>query len=129
VVVPCFALTAGGISWGSLYRFTFLLPLLLLSSCQRSDDYRILERNDVIRQDLTDDVHFVIEHSGKKIWAHCDLSTIDKLDPTATCGLHTMRNFRCELGDMHLEKVRVAADLVCRDIDQNPVYLYVDKTE
>ena len=77
-----------------------------------------------------DEVGFVLTHGGRKIHATCDLSTLDILDPSASCGLRPLRTYECAVGrDDVLKAPLPQSDLLCKDADGRKVYLYVSKEE
>jgi hypothetical protein len=112
----------------------------LRSSGHRGDDYLVVERSDYYvdkqggaasQQSYDHDiVRFVLAHDGHKIYAECDLSTLDKLDPNASCGLRPLRNYECVVGRDDVTKTSMPlSDLTCRDSDGRRVYVYVNKEE
>jgi hypothetical protein len=75
-------------------------------------------------------VDYVMMHEGHKIYATCDVTTVDNLDPNARCGFRPLHTYKCALGDDRIEKARLPqGDLICKDSDDHNVYLYVDKEE
>ena len=127
----------------------FLIALaacVLLVACnQKNDGYRVIERLDayVDRQGhpVSDNwyegmaydheqVRFVLQHGGHKIYALCDVSTVDKMDTNASCALRPLREYACTLGrDDILKAPMPLSDLTCKDADGRKVYLYVNKEE
>jgi len=109
------------------------LLILSLTGCNQ-DQYRVVERTQRLIPDATGSTHvevgYVLAHDGHKIYATCDHSDWDKLDPQATCGLRPLRTYKCELGP---DDIRDAAmplsDLKCKDAGGRNVYLYVSKEE
>jgi hypothetical protein len=104
------------------------------------NQYRVVERTDTYvdkqgRQvpDQSYDheiVHFVLAHNERKIYTLCDLSTLDKLDPNASCGLRPLRKYECLIGrDDVMKAPTPLSDLTCTDGDGRKVYLYVSKEE
>jgi hypothetical protein len=81
-------------------------------------------------KDGTDtEVDYVLLHDGHKIYASCDTSDLDNLDPQATCGFRPRRTYECTLGqdgDLLHAKLPLS-DLKCKDADGHNVYLYVSK--
>jgi hypothetical protein len=89
-------LSAGLLVLGGLYLL--LRPSLppWLSRPANEKDYRVVERTDtyVNKQGATasessyvhEIVGFVLAHGDRRIHAVCDLRTLDKLDPNASCG-------------------------------------------
>src|SRR5580704_12305168 len=95
------------------------LLALSLTACNRNK-YRVVERIDkyVDKQgrELSDrwyeglsydheQVVFLLTHRSHKIHASCDLSTLDKLDPNASCGLRPLRTYECVVGRDDVLKV------------------------
>lgn len=111
------------------------LILLPLTGCDRNL-YEVVGRT--MREApnrYTDGVHsevdYVLLHDGHRIYATCDTSSLDHLDPQATCGFHPLRSYQCELGpDGNLGNAPLPlSDLKCKDADGHNVYLYVSKKE
>jgi hypothetical protein len=126
---------------GRVLGLTALLTLSL-TACNQNK-YRVIERADryldkqnrPVSDPLSessdhDEVVFVLTHGGHKIHATCDLSTLDKLDPNASCGLRPLRTYECVVGrDDVLKAPMPQSDLLCKDGDGRKVYLYVSKEE
>jgi hypothetical protein len=77
------------------------------------------------------EVDYVLVHDGRKIYAVCDTTTLDALDPQATCGFRLLRRYECssgQNGDLWNAQLPVS-DLKCKDADGHNVYLYVNKAE
>jgi hypothetical protein len=77
-------------------------------------------------------VDYVLLHDGHKIYADCDVGTIDKLDPTARCGFRPLRTYECTVQPAAIESAKASeplSDLKCKDGDGHNVYLYVSKKE
>jgi len=104
-------------------------------STGNSDTYDVVEREEKevpnFQQPGThSEVHYVLLHQGRKIYATCDFTTVDKMDPNARCGFRPLHTYKCALSDDRIEKARLPlADLICKDADDHSVYLYVDKEE
>ena len=98
---------------------------------QRSDIYVDKQGRAVSDQSYDHDVvQFVLAHDKQKVFAQCDLSTLDKLDPNASCGLRPLRDYECLLGRDDVMKAPMPlSDLICTDRDGRKVYLYVSKEE
>jgi len=121
------------------------LIALLFSRCfvpskGNSGIYHVVERTDeyvdaqgrTASEQLFDHevVHFVFEFSNRKIYAQCDLTTLNKIDPTATCALRPMRDYDCRVATNAGKNVATPlSDLICNDADGHKVYLYVSKQE
>ena len=121
-----------------------LVALLTLSftACNQNK-YRVVERADryldkqgrPVADAMSDsydhdEVGFVLTHGKHRIHATCDLSTLDKLDPNASCGLRPLRTYECVVGrDDVLKAPLPQSDLLCKDADGRKVYLYVSKEE
>ncbi len=77
------------------------------------------------------EVDYILVHKGHKIYAACDTTTLDALDPQATCGFRPLRKYECSSGqDGDLWDAELPlSDLKCKDADGHNVYLYVSKTE
>ena len=112
--------------------------LLFLHSARR--DYRVIERTDnyvdkegrPASEGLHDHEIFglVLAHDGHKIYGECDLSTLNKLDPNASCGLRPLRDYECFVGrDDVMNAPMPLSDLTCTDGDARKVYIYVSKEE
>jgi len=104
------------------------------------NQYRVVERADIYvdkqgrpASDQSYDhevVQLVLVHNEKKIHALCDLSTLDKLAPNASCGLRPLRNYQCLLGRDDVMKAPMPlSDLTCTDADGRKVHLYVSREE
>ncbi len=131
---------AGLLAVGGLYLLLSpSVPSLSFTASHR-DQYRVVERSDtyvdkegraVSDQSYDHEViHFVLAHDGRKIYALCDLSTLDKLDPNASCGLRPLRSYECLIGRDDVMKAPMPlSDLTCTDGDGRKVYLYVSKEE
>ena len=76
--------------------FLLLKPSLPLLSHSGKRDYRVIERTDNYvdkeGRPASEQVHdhetvsLVLVHDGHKIYGECDLSTLNNLDPNASCG-------------------------------------------
>ena len=78
------------------------------------------------------EVDYVLLHDGHKIYASCDLTTLDNLDPTATCGFRPLRTYECKVQSAAIENAKASeplSDLKCKDGDGHNVFLYVSKKE
>ena len=78
------------------------------------------------------EVDYVLLHDGHKIYAACDVATVDKLDPTARCGFRPLRTYECSIQPAAIENAKASeplSDLKCKDGDGHNVYLYVSKKE
>lgn len=113
------------------------IPLLLHSARQ---DYRVVERTDNYvdkegrpgSEQLHDHaiVGLVLSHDGHKIYGQCDLTTLNNLDPKASCGLRALHDYDCAVGrDDILNAPMPLSDLTCTDADGRKVYVYVSKEE
>lgn len=77
------------------------------------------------------EVDYVLLRDGHKIYAACDVATVDKLDPTARCGFRPLRTYECSIQPAAIENAKASeplGDLKCKDGDGH-VYLYVSKKE
>jgi hypothetical protein len=72
------------------------------------------------------EVSYVLVHKGHKIYATCDYTTVDSLDPTANCALRPLRTYSCRLG---VQGDKALSDLLCKADDGRKVYLYVTRKE
>lgn len=118
-------------------------PSTVLRLTGDGNEYQVIERSDtyvdkqgqaVSDQSYDHDlVHLVLTHDKHKIYGLCDLSTLNKIDPNASCGLRPLRNYECVVGRSNVMKVMKApmplSDLTCTDGDGREVYLYVSKEE
>jgi hypothetical protein len=133
-------LSAGLLVLGGVYLL--LRPSLpsWLSRPVNEKDYRVVERTDtyVDKQGATapesshdhEIVGLVLTHDDHRIHAICDLSTLDRLDPNASCGLRPLRNYQCFVGRDDVMKAPMPlSDLTCADGDGRKVYLYVSKED
>ncbi len=111
---------------------------LLLGSAKRN--YRVIERTDnyVDKQGrpASEQVHdheivgLVFAHDGHKIYGQCDLSTLNNIDPNASCGLRPIHDYTCIDGRDDVRKAPMPlSDLTCTDADGRKVYVYVSKEE
>jgi hypothetical protein len=76
------------------------------------------------------EVDYVLFHDGHKIYASCDVTTLNNLDPTARCGFRPLRTYECAVQPAAIEKATgPLSDLKCKDGDGHNVYLYVSKKE
>ncbi len=118
-----------------------LLLAVSFTACNQNK-YRVVERADkyldkqgrpvdpLSEASDHDEVGFVLTHNGHKIHATCGLSTLDKLDPNASCALRPLRTYECAVGrDDVLKAPLPQSDLLCKDADGRKVYLYVSKEE
>jgi hypothetical protein len=120
------------------------LLVVLFTACNQNK-YRVIERADryldkqnrPVADALSeasdhDEVAFVLTHGGHKIHATCDLSTLNKIDPAASCGLRPLRTYECAVGGAAVLNAPASmplSDLTCKDGDGRKVYLYVSKEE
>jgi hypothetical protein len=110
--------------------------MLFIGGCA-NDNYEVVERNDVSFPNYEasgthDGVSYVLLHDGHKIYADCDVSTVDRTDPNASCGFRPLRTYKCELQSDKLltgDAKFPLSDLRCKDADGRNVYLYVHKEE
>lgn len=116
------------------------LVLMFVVGC-KSNQYRVVERDDVYRdkqgkqvQDALepsydhDEVHFVLKRRSQKIHAICDLSTVNNLDPHASCAMRVLQEYWCTQ-DSKAASAHALGDLFCKDSNGGIVYLYVTKEE
>jgi len=109
--------------------------IVLLTACVRSDRYECIERTEkeVPNFQATGThtaVDYVLLHDGHRIYANCDITTVDNLDPNARCGLRPLRTYECSVQSDSIEKGKFPlSDLKCTDGDGHNVYLYVSKKE
>ncbi len=97
-----------------------------------SDQYEVIERSQHDEPNFRAEgvhtaVNYVLLNDGHKIWASCDLTTLDKLDPSASCAFRPLKSYACRPGNQHGDKA--LSDLLCQDSDGRNVYLYVSKKE
>jgi hypothetical protein len=98
-----------------------------------NDRYEVVERSqkevsNFMAKGLHTEVDYVLLHNGYKFYAACDMTTLDKLDPTATCALRVLRSYEY-LQPVDDETKKALSDLKCKDDEGHPVYLYVSKKE
>jgi hypothetical protein len=116
---------------------TVLVGLLIFGwlTYTSRNDYEVLERTqkDVENYQASGthaQVQYVLLHSGHKIYATCDTTDYDHIDPNARCDFRPLRTYQCVLGDDRLDIARAPlSDLKCRDSEGHNVYLYADKKE
>jgi len=115
---------------------TALLIALSTAACNRNR-YRVIEREDRYLDEqghevsspssyYHDELHFVLKRGDTKVYAMCDITTVDKLDPNASCAMRVGQTFECLSGK---KGDRALSDLRCRDSEGHNVYLYVNKEE
>lgn len=78
------------------------------------------------------EVDYVLLHDGHKIYAACDLMTVDEPVSTASCGFRPLRTYECVVQPAAIENAKASeplSDLKCKDGDGHNVYLYVSKKE
>jgi Flp pilus assembly protein TadB len=76
------------------------------------------------------EVDYVLLHDSHKIYASCDVATLNNLDPTARCGFRPLRTYGCAVQTAAIEKTTgPLSDLKCKDGDDHNVYLYVTKKD
>ena len=113
------------------------LPLLFRSARR---EYRVIERTDnyvdkegrPASEQLHDHeiVGLVFAHDGHKIYGQCDLSTLNNIDPKASCGLRPIHDYDCVIGrDDVMNAPMPMSDLTCTNADGRKVYIYVSKEE
>jgi hypothetical protein len=108
---------------------------LVCTGCGSNNNYECIERmqKDVPNLDGVGThtaVDYVLLHDGHKIYANCDTTDYDKLDPTARCGFRPLRTYECKVQSASIEKGTFPlSDLKCKDGDGHNVYLYVSKKE
>jgi len=98
-----------------------------------SNKYEVIERSqkqvsNFMAKGLHTEVDYVLLHDGHKFYAVCDTTTLDKLDPTATCAFRVLRSYEC-VQPADKEPNKALSDLRCKDDESHPVYLYVSKKE
>ena len=109
------------------------LPIIAtLGGCQ-DNRYEVTERSqkevpNFMASGTHTEVDYVLLHDGHKYYAACDTTTLDKLDPTATCAFRVLRNYEC-VQPTENEPKKALSDLKCKDDEGHPVYLYVSKKE
>jgi hypothetical protein len=74
------------------------------------------------------EVDYVLLRGGRKFYATCDTTTLNKLDPTATCAFRVLRSYECVMPN-ETDPKKALSDLTCKDDEGHPVYLYVAKKE
>jgi hypothetical protein len=98
---------------------------------ERSDTY--VDKNGQPVLDLSsghDVVHLVLEHSTRRIHADCDLSTVDRLDPNASCALRPLQEYKCAVSRGKIMTTSLPlSDITCEDANGRHVYLYVSRVE
>lgn len=117
-----------------LIYLMMIFPTISVVACH-PNKYEVIERTENQAPDLVGtgshtEVRYVLMHDGHKIYASCDTTTFDNLDPNGRCSFRPLRTYECVLGDDRIEKATFPqSDLKCKDSDGHNVYLYVDKKE
>jgi hypothetical protein len=104
-----------------------------LCGCQKNNKYEVVERSqkevsNFMASGTHTEVNYVLLNDGHKYYATCDTTTLDKLDPTATCAFRVLRSYQCMLPN-DTDPKKALSDLTCKDDEGHPVYLYVSKKE
>lgn len=112
------------------------LSLLLFGVGCSTSTYEVVERSakEVANYGAPgthEEISYVLLSGGRKIYATCDVTSVDNLDSQATCGFRPLRKYQCQLGrDNDLWNAPLPiSDLKCLDADGRHVYLYVYKEE
>jgi len=110
-----------------------VFPTLLLVAC-KTTKYEVTERAEnqvpnLLGSGTHTEVRYVLLHDGHKIYASCDMSTVDNLDSNARCGFRPLRTYECVLGNIKETEPLPLSDLKCKDSDGHNVYLYVNKKD
>jgi hypothetical protein len=105
---------------------------LFFTACAKNNEYEVIERTqreepNFLRDGTHSVVDYVLLNDGHKIYATCDATTVDHLDPSSTCGFRPLRRYKCRLGEQPGDKA--LSDLLCEDAEGHNVYLYVNKKE
>jgi len=137
---------------GLTARLTFVLGIALLlmfaianvnmsgkaqSTVAENNQYECIERTEkevpnFMAKGTHTAVDYVLFHDGHKIYADCDVTTVNNLDPTARCGFRPLRTYECTVQPATIENSKASeplSDLKCKDGDGHSVYLYVSKKE
>jgi hypothetical protein len=119
------------------FNGTVLLICLTLAGCSNSK-YEVIERSqrdvpNFLQSGTHTEVDYVLLHDGHKIYASCDTTTVDKLDPNTTCAFRPLHKYDCDIQSDSMsgamESKLPSSDLKCRDADGHNVYLYVSKKD
>lgn len=110
------------------------LAVLFLVSCSAKTKYEVIERTQTLIPDAVEgphtEVHYVLLHDGHKIYAHCDVTTVNHMDPSAACGFRRLHSYDCEIQSDSMTNAKMPmSDLKCKDADGRNVYLYVTKKD
>ena len=114
-----------------------LLVCLTAAGCSNSK-YEVIERSErdvpnFMQAGTHTEVNYVLLHDGHKIYASCDTTTLDKLDPNATCAFRPLHAYNCKLqpdsASDNMKSKLPLSDLQCKDTDGHNVYLYVSKKD
>jgi hypothetical protein len=112
---------------------TLVLLAVFLLGCGASTKYEVIERTQTLVPDVEGpqtEVHYVLLHDGHKIYADCNASTVDRMDPNASCGFRPLHSYDCEIQSDSMTKASMPmSDLKCKDADGRNVYLYVTKKD
>src|SRR5207245_6422768 len=129
---------------GITARATFVLGIALLllfaivninlssavpNTAVECDQYECIERT---QRDVPNfqaagthtEIDYVLLHDGHKIYASCDVTTVNNLDPTARCGFRPLRKYACAVQPGAIENVKASepiSDLKCKDADVHNV--------
>jgi hypothetical protein len=115
------------------YILFVIATAVSLCGCQKSRKYEVVERGqkevpNIMASGTHTEVNYVLLNDGHKYYATCDTTTLDKLDPTATCAFHILRTYECAVPN-DTDPKKALSDLTCKDDEGHPVYLYVNKKE
>jgi len=112
-----------------------IAAITFLAGCSKNNQYECIERSenevpDHFGPGTHTEEEYVLLHDEHKIYASCDVSRVNNLDPDATCGFRPLRTYKCKLQSDSIKKATLLMiDLKCEDGDGHNVYLYVRKKE
>jgi len=113
------------------------LPSKARTTTAENNQYECIERTqkdvpNFLAKGTHTAVDYVLLHDGHKIYASCDVTTLNNLDPTARCGFRPLRTYECTVQPAAIENAKASeplSDLKCMDGDGHNVFLYVSKKE
>lgn len=112
-----------------------MVVMASFTACGSDSKYEVIERTQKEVPNFQNTgthtaVDYVLLHEGHKFYTSCDVTTLNSLDPSATCGFLPLRKYECTIQTASLEKATwPLSDLKCKDGDGHNVYLYVTKKE
>ena len=104
------------------------LAVLFLLGCGTNTKYVVIERTQTLTPNAVEgphtEVHYVLLHDGHKIYADCDVTTVDHMDPNASCGFRPLHSYDCEIQSDSIVKAKMPmSDLKYKDADGRCMWL------